>query len=43
MILDDWENISKQNVLDIVKDRLMDEYHLPSNLDEKDRLILHIT
>ena len=38
----DWENISKQGVLDIVKDRLIDEYHLPSNLDEKDRLILHI-
>jgi hypothetical protein len=38
----DWENISKQGVLDIVKDRLTDEYHLPSNLDEKDRLVLHI-
>lgn len=38
----DWENISKQEILDIVKDRLTDEYHLPSNLDEKDRFILHI-
>jgi len=37
-----WENISKQGILDIVSDRLTDEYHLPSNLDEKDRLILHI-
>jgi len=38
----DWENISKQGILDIVKDRLNCEYHLPSHMDKTDRLILHI-
>jgi hypothetical protein len=38
----DWENISKQGILDIVKDRLNCEYHLPSHMDNTDRFILHI-
>jgi hypothetical protein len=37
-----WEDISKQNVLSIVKYRLTENYNLPSNLHEQDRLILHI-
>ena len=37
-----WEYINKEKVLNIVSSRLVDEYHLPSNLDKYDRLIISI-
>ena len=37
-----WEDISKENVISIVKKRLDSEYHLPSNLHPRDRFVLHI-
>ena len=37
-----WENINKNNILDIVNKRLSLCYNLPSNMDTDDRLILHI-
>lgn len=39
---EDWSYINKNNVLNIVKDRLRCHYHLPSNIDDQDRLILHL-
>lgn len=38
----DWENISIENVLKIVNDRLTKHYFIDSELDKKDRLILHL-
>tara|TARA_B100001250_G_scaffold407192_1_gene427540 strand:- start:419 stop:988 length:570 start_codon:yes stop_codon:yes gene_type:complete len=37
-----WEDISRENVLNIVEKRLDDEYHLPSELHPKDRFVLHL-
>lgn len=37
-----WEDISVDKVLDIVKKRLVQHYFLPSKYSETDRLILHI-
>ena len=39
---EDWEDISKDKVLEIVKSRLEKEYHCPSKYAADDRLILHI-
>lgn len=38
----DWEYINKKKVLECVIDRVEELYHLPSELDKRDRLILHI-
>jgi hypothetical protein len=38
----DWEDISSEKILEIIQDRITDSYYLPSDLDEKDRLIIHI-
>lgn len=37
-----WEDINIENVLKIVKDRVTKYYFMPSELYEKDRLIIHI-
>jgi hypothetical protein len=37
-----WENISKNSILTIVKDRLTSSFHLPSELGSDDRLVLHL-
>ena len=37
-----WEDISVGNVLSIVSSRMSSNYFLPSNLNPKDRLIIHI-
>ena len=37
-----WEDIKKSKVLDILKDRLIMEYHLPSNFHKDDRLVIHL-
>ena len=39
---EDWEDISKEKVLEIVKSRLKKSYHCPSKYAPNDRLILHI-
>ena len=39
---EDWEDISKDKVIEIVKSRLEKEYHCPSKHASNDRLILHI-
>jgi hypothetical protein len=41
-ILVDWEDINIQDVLDIVNCRIIDNYILPSELSENDRLIIHL-
>lgn len=37
-----WKDISKDNIKNIVKDRYINDYHLPSDLDKKDRWIINI-
>ena len=39
---EDWSDISKEKLLNIVKLRVKDIYHLSSILDKDDRLIIHI-
>lgn len=38
-----WEDINTENILHIVKDRMVSHYFLPSSLDKQDRLIIHIS
>jgi len=38
----DWEKINVANILELVKDRLVDHYYIPSHLDARDRLVLHL-
>ena len=40
---EDWSQISKQKILNIVKDRMKTEYHCPSDIDEKDRWVIHMS
>lgn len=37
-----WEEISENNILKIVKSRIANTYFLPSELSEKDRMIIHL-
>jgi len=37
-----WEDISKDSIINILKDRITDTYHLPSELHSEDRLVIHI-
>jgi hypothetical protein len=37
-----WEEISENNILKIVKSRIDNTYFLPSELSEKDRMIIHL-
>lgn len=39
---EDWEDISDDKVLNILSNRITDTYFLPSELDDKDRMIIHI-
>jgi len=38
----DWENISSEKIIKIIENRMTNTYFLPSDLYEKDRLIIHI-
>lgn len=38
----DWTDINKENLLNILKDRVTKVYHLPANSLPDDRLIIHI-
>lgn len=37
-----WEDISKDGIINILKDRITDIYHIESDLHKEDRLIIHI-
>lgn len=37
-----WEDISSEKILDEIQGRINEYYYLPSDLDEKDRLVIHI-
>lgn len=39
---EDWTDINKENLLNILKDRVTKVYHLPANSLPDDRLIIHI-
>ncbi len=39
---EDWEDISKEKIVNILGDRVEDVYHLESSLSPDDRLIIHI-
>ena len=39
---EDWSDISKESILSILQSRVSEVYHLPSELDVNDRLIIHI-
>ena len=38
----DWGSITKNNVLSILKNRVIDHYHLPSDHHPEDRFIIKI-
>ena len=38
----DWSSITKNNVLSIMENRIIDHYHLPSSMHPKDRFIIKI-
>ena len=38
----DWSPMNKESIMELVKDRVTDSYHLPSELSDDDRLIIHI-
>ena len=38
-----WEEINIDNILKIVKDRMTNHYFLPSEFNEKDRMVIHIS
>jgi hypothetical protein len=39
---EDWSKINKENLLNILKDRITEVYHLDSSICKNDRLIIHI-
>ena len=42
MLGEDWRDISKDKILDILKNRINDVYHIDSISAVNDRLIIHI-
>ena len=40
---EDWSEINKSTLLEIVKSRVLDSYHLPSFMADDDRLIVHLS
>jgi len=42
MLGEDWSDINKEKILDILKSRIEKVYHLDSDLAKDDRLIIHI-
>jgi hypothetical protein len=38
-----WEEINVENILKIVKDRMINHYFLPSYTHKQDRLLIHIS
>jgi hypothetical protein len=38
-----WEEINIENILKIVKDRMTNQYFLPSSINNEDRLVIHIS
>ena len=38
-----WEEINLKKMMEIVQDRITNHYFLPSGLNEKDRLVIHIS
>lgn len=40
---EDWSDISIDQILEITKPRQIDSFYLPSRLNSKDRLIIHLT
>ena len=41
-ITEDWSNITRDSVLNIVKDRLVSCDYFPSHLNSEDRMVLHL-
>ena len=41
-LYEDWSEINKENLLNIIKERINKVYHLDSVLAKDDRLIIHI-
>ena len=41
-VTDDWSNITRDSVLNIVKDRLVSCDYFPSHLNSEDRMVLHL-
>ena len=39
---ENWEDIQKSKVLDIVQNRLVKTYHLPSSYHKEDRMLIHL-
>ena len=41
-LAEDWSDISKDSLINILNNRIIDTYHLPSDLAIDDRLVIHI-
>jgi len=41
-INEDWLDITRENVLNIVKERIISCKYFPSSLDQEDRMVLHL-
>lgn len=39
---EDWSNITRDNIINVVKNRLLSCEYFPSNLDSEDRMVLHL-
>ena len=41
-VTEDWSNITRDSVINIVKDRLVSCHYFPSHLNSEDRMVLHL-